>query len=154
MKKFLVVGVMLMALLAIAVPGHAAGVIVSTNAGASLPIFPGSGTVSSLSGSATGVGTGQPHGALSLQAGDSISYQELTCEEGSANGTFHIGADQVNLTWNRVGAVAVLRLTGNGQQGVAVAVFTLPAGQAAARCLPGGAGPVDANIIAVGVAVP
>jgi len=154
MKKVLVVGVMIAAVFAMAVPGHAAGVIVSTNATAHLPLFPGSGTVTSLGGSATGVGTGQPSGAISLQAGDSISYAETTCEEGTANGTFHIGADQVNLTWIRVGAVAVLRLNGNGQQGVAAAVFTLPTGQATSRCLPGGAGPVDADIKAVGVAAP
>jgi hypothetical protein len=153
MKKFLVVSVMLMAVVAMALPAHAAGVVLSTNATAALPVFPGSGNVTSLGGSATGIGTGQPSGAIRLLSGDSISYAETTCAAGTANGTFHIGADQLNLTWIRVGAVAVLRLTGNGQQGVALAIFTIPAGKAT-NCLPGGAGPITADIIAVGVAVP
>jgi hypothetical protein len=153
MKKVLVVGVMLMAIIAMALPGHAAGVVLTTNATATLPTFPGDDFVSSLGGSATGLGTGQPSGNIRLLTGDSIHYTETTCAEGTATGTFHIGADQLGLNWNRVGAVAVLRLTGSGQTGVAVAVFRVPPADAN-KCLPGNAGQVTADIVAAGVAVP
>jgi hypothetical protein len=153
MKKVLVVGVMIAAILAMAVPGHAAGVVLTTNAKATLPLFPGSGNVSSLTGSVTGAGNGQPSGALGLGSGG-VSYNETTCAEGTASGNITIGSSgNLALTWIRVGATAVLRLTGGGQQGVAAAVFTIPAGSAT-NCLPGGAGPITASIIAVGVAAP
>jgi len=152
MKKVLVVGVMIAALFALTLPAHAAGVVFSTNAKASLPVFPGNGSVSTLTGTVTGVGTGQPSGALGLGTGG-VQYRETTCAEGTASGNITIGASgDLALTWIRVGATAVLTLKGGGQTGAAVAVFTIPAGDASV-CLPGGAGPVTASIIAAGVAV-
>jgi hypothetical protein len=152
MKKMLVIGVMLAAILALALPAHAAGVVLTTNAKATLPIFPGVGSVSSLTGTATGVGTGQPSGALGLGTGG-VSYNETTCAVGNASGNITIGASgNIAITWRRVGAVAALTLNGAGQTGAAVAVFTIPAGSAT-NCLPGGAGPITADIRAVGVAV-
>jgi len=152
MKKLLFVSVLFAAVFALALPAMGAGVVFSTNAKATLPLFPGSGSVSSLTGSVTGAGTGQPSGALGLGTGG-VSYTETTCAEGTASGNITIGASgNLALTWIRVGATAVLRLTGGGQTGVAVALFTVPPAEAS-NCLPGGAGPVTASIIAVGVAV-
>jgi len=151
MKKALIAGLALTAALVMAIPAHAAGVVATTNAQATLPVFPGSGSVSALSGNVTGVGTGQPSGALSL---GSVSYNETTCAVGSASGTINIGSTTgINLQWNRVGAVAVLRLNGNGQTGVAAALFVANATDARNDCVTA-PGPMHATIIAAGVAEP
>jgi hypothetical protein len=154
MKKIAAASIVIALSLACAIPAHAAGVVATTNLSVTLPVFPGSGSVSSLSGSVTGVGTGQPSGAIRLLTGDSISYQEVTCATGTASGTFHIGADQFALTWQRLGATALVRLEGAANKRIlAAAVFTFPAGKASA-CLSGGETAVTASIVALGIVAP
>ena len=156
MKKLVFLAVVFAAVFALALPALGAGVVLTTNAHATLPVFPGSGNVSSLTGTATGLGTGQPSGAISLGTGG-VHYNETTCEIGQASGNVKIGSSgDLALTWIRVGAVAVLRLVGGGQQGVAAAIFVANTGDFQSDCAPPGntPGPMNAQIIAVGVAAP
>jgi len=132
-------------------PAQAAGVVATSNASVTLPLFPGVGSVNKLSGNVTGVGTGQPSGALSL---GNIQYSETTCAYGSAFGTINIGSTAgLTLQWNRVGATALIRLTGDGQTVIAAAIFVPNAAQTVNHCVtPGTRGPLTASIVAVGVA--
>jgi len=151
MKKILTVAVVIAVAVALAPPAHSVGVIFTTNLKVTYSRFPGSGGAS-ISGTVTGVGTGQPSGAIAPGTGGVI-FSDPTCAEGTASGNITIGSSSdFALTWIRVGATVVLTLKGGGQTVAAVGMFTIPAG-AASTCLPGGAGPVTASIIAVGPAV-
>ena len=149
------------------------------NALATLPDFPCAGAacqVTSLSGPAFGaiVGTG-PNGATACTTGAGacdisegpagITYDEPPCVageplQGSANGQAQIsggqtlaGASQtplvLNLTYIRVGVVAVITFTGGGQVGAAAGIFVPVAG---ADCVSGN-GPATVRVIGAGAAV-
>jgi opacity protein-like surface antigen len=152
MKKFAAAAVVIAVALAFAMPARAVGVVATTKITMTLPVFPGLGSVSSMSGTITGVGTWR--GAVSLGPGG-ISYSETSCFLGGASGNIQIGPySNLSFGWRRVGNTANLTISGGGQQGLAVATYSIPAKQLIERCLPGGAGPVTVSIVALGVSIP
>jgi hypothetical protein len=123
-----------LALVAMALPAHAASIAISNPADghfakASLPHFPEAvanaglynATVSGSVDLITPPSTTIAHPTVS----GTIPYTEVSCAVGEASGTLSIGSVSYTLTYVRVGAAALVALTGgsDGSNGAAAVIF-------------------------------